>query len=214
MLTVYAFGNVTPEVRGITRDLRALWAVEEAGLGYRVHSLDDIRGELRGEDYLRINPFGLVPSIDDDGFKVFESGAILLYVADKSGTLLPKDAKNRALATQWAFAALTTVEPAMTDLAAIDKFSTDEDWAKERRPMLVKAARANLKTLEAELAGRPYLLGDEFTVPDILLISVLRFIQHTDLLEDVPAVSAYKTRCEARPAWKRVLAAYEARLAG
>jgi glutathione S-transferase len=172
-----------------------------------------MRGELRGEDYLRINPFGRVPSIDDDGFKLFESGAILLYVADKSGALLPKDAKKRALATQWAFAALDTVEPAMTDLAAIDRFSPDAAWAKERRPMLAKAAQASLKTLEAELAGRPYLAGDEFTIADILLISVLRFIQHTDLLGDVPAVSAYKARCEARPAWKRVLAAYEARLA-
>jgi glutathione S-transferase len=213
MITVYAFGNVTPLVRGITRDLRALWALEEAGLLYHVHPLDDVRGELKGAEYLQVNPFGQVPSIDDDGLRLFESGAIVLYVADKAGKLLPKDVQGRALAMQWAFAALSTLDPPFADLAAIDEFFADEAWAKERRPALVKSAQARLETLDELLSTRAYLLGDEFTAPDILLTSVLRFIQHTDLLDAAPHVSAYKKRCEARRAWTRVLAPYEERLA-
>jgi len=214
MITVYAFGNVVAPVRGITRDLRALWALEESGLPYRVHTLDDIRGELGTPEYARVSPFGLIPAIDDDGFKVFESGVIVFYISDKAGKLLPKDIKGRALAMQWAFAALNTMEPDAVTIAAIDKFFADQAWARERRPALSRSLEARLAVLGRALTDRPYLLGDEFTVPDILMISVLRFIQHTDLPGAVQNVAAYKSRCEDRPAWKKTFAAYEQRLAG
>jgi glutathione S-transferase len=175
---------------------------------HRLH----VRGELKGAEYLRINPFGQVPSIDDDGFKLFESGAIVLYVADKADKLLPRSLCARTLALQWAFAALSTLDPLFTDLAAIDRFFAEEAWAMERRPALVESVQARLLVLDGLLAGRAYLMGDEFTVPDILLTSVVRFIQHTGLLDAAPDVSAYKERCEARPAWRRVIAAYEERL--
>lgn len=213
MITVYAFGNVPSPVIGLTRDLRALWAVEESGLPYRVRPLDFARGELRAPDYIRVNPFGHIPSIDDDGFKLFESAAIVFYLAEKAGKLIPKDAKGRALAAQWAFAAINTVEPGMADLCSTDIFHADEAWAKERRPALVEDVERRLATLEKELAGRPFLMGDDFSAPDILMATVLRQVQHTDLLATTPNVLAYKTRCEDRPAWKKIYAVYEQRLA-
>ena len=213
MITVYAFGSLPPPAIGLSRDLRVLWALEESGLPYRVHALDAMHGDLGSAEYAKVNPFSLVPSIDDDGFKLFESAAILFYIAEKSGKLLPTDAKGRALATQWAFAALDTVEPSITNLAVIDAFYADEAWAKERRPTLVETAKKRLATLERELPERPFLTGNDFSAPDILMTTVLRQIQHTDILSATPNVSAYKARCEDRPAWKKVYAAYEQRLA-
>jgi glutathione S-transferase len=213
MITVYAFSNVPPPVKGITRDLRVLWALEEAGLPYRIHPLDFARGDLRRPDYLSVNPFGAVPAIEDEGFKLFESAAIVFYVADKAGKLVPKDAKRRALATQWTLAALNTVEPPIVEVAVIDLFHADQAWAKERRPACVEAARKRLATLDQQLVGRLYLMGNEFTAPDILMTTVLRIIQHTDLLNAAPNVAAYKARCEQRSAWTKVLSEHEKRLA-
>jgi glutathione S-transferase len=192
MITVYVFGNVTPEVHGITRDLRALWALEETGLLYCVHPLDDLRGELRRADYLHVNPFGLIPAIDDDGFRLFESGAILFYLADKAGKLLPQGTEARTVATQWAFAALSTVEPAITDLAAIDLFFADQGWAKERRPALVETVEQRLAILNEHLAAQLYIMGTEFSIVDILMSTVLRQIQHTDLIDSTPTFSPTK----------------------
>jgi glutathione S-transferase len=213
MITVFGFDNVPAPVRGVTRDLRVLWALEESGLPYRLYALDFAAGELKGAEYLGVNPFGAVPAIDDAGFRLFESAAIVLYVAEKSGRLLPADAHGRTRTTQWAFAAVNTVEPACVELFVIDTFLEGQDWAERRRPTTVESARHRLATLERELADRPYLLGDEFTVADILMTRVLRIVAHTDLLAAVPHVDAYRTRCEARPAWRKVLADYDRRLA-
>jgi glutathione S-transferase len=213
MITVYVFGNVPAPVRNVSRDLRVLWALEEAGLPCRVHPLDFERGELKGREYTRVNPFGKIPAIDDAGFALFESAAIVLHVAEKAGRLLPESQEERALAVQWAFAAVNTVEPSLVDLFTIDHFSPDESWAKQRRLLSEKQARERIATLDAELATRPYILGREFSAPDILLSSVLRFVQHTDLLRGAPNVVSYKERCEARPAWRKVLEAHLQRVA-
>ena len=213
MLTIYAFGNVPPPVVGVTRDLRALWTAEEARIPYRIHALDYARGDLRSPEYVAVNPFGLVPAIDDDGLTLFESGAIVLHIAAKTDWLMPASARERARATQWAFAAVDTVEPDMTELLVLDKFHSEQAWAKERRPALVDIVRKRLAGLDRELGRRPYLLGAEFTAPDILMSSALREIQHTDLLDGATNVAAYKARCEARPAWRKIYAAYEQRLA-
>jgi glutathione S-transferase len=213
MITIYVFGNVPSPVRNVSRDLRALWAAEESGLPYRLHPLDFARGELKSPEYMRVNPFGKIPAIADDGFTLFESAPIVLYLAEKAGRLLPESPRDRTLAAQWAFAAVNTVEPSMVELFTLDHFAADEAWAKERRPAVVTAAQARLATLEAELAARPYLLGDAFSAPDILMSTVLRLVLHADLLRAAPNVAAYQERCEARPAWKKVLAEHQQRLA-
>ena len=213
MITAYVFGNAPPPVRNVTRDLRVLWTLEESGLPYRLHPLDFAKGELTSPDYMRVHPFGLIPAIDDDGFRLFESAAIVLYLAEKAGKLLPETAQGRARAAQWAFAAVNTVEPGMAELFSIDHFAADQSWAVERRPELVERNERRIAALDRELATRPYVLGREFGAPDIVLATVLRLVGHTDLLHAAPHVAAYRERCEARPAWKRVLAEHQQRLA-
>jgi glutathione S-transferase len=213
MITVYVFGNAPRPVWEVTRDLRVLWALEEMGLPYRAHPLDFERGELKAPEYLRLHPFGKIPAIEDDGFALFESAAIVLYLAEKSGKLLPAGREQRALAAQWAFAAVNTVEPPLADLFVLDHFQAEQNQAKERRPAVLEMAKARLASLEAVLARRSHLLGDEFSAPDILRTAVLRMAQHTDLLSAVPRVAAYQERCQARPAFRKVLAEHHQRLA-
>lgn len=213
MITVYGFGKVTPQVIGITRDLRVLWALEECGFDYQVHGLDDIADELHAPDFLAINPFGKVPAIDHDGLILFESGAIVTYLSECSERLMPASVSERAKALQWAFAALDTVEPPLTEIAVIDLFEADAAWAKQRRPSLVKIARDRLKVLDHVLSDKAYLLGDQFLYPDLLMASSLSQIQHTDLLDAFPRVSSYVERCHDRPAWSKCFGAYKQRLA-
>ena len=213
MIRVYVFGNAPPPVRDVTRDLRALWALEESGLPYMLHPLDFAHGELKRPEYTSIQPFGQIPSIDDDGFRLFESAMIVLYLAEKAGRLLPETLQGRALAAQWAFAAVNTVEPPLAELFSIDHFAADQPWAKERRPTVVAGVQARLATLERVLSVRPYVLGDEFSAPDVLMTTVLRLVQHTDLLRAVPNVAAYQERCQARPAWRKVISEHRNRLA-
>lgn len=213
MITVYVFGNAPKPVTNVSRDLRVLWALEELGLPYRLHPLDFARGELKSPEYLRVNPFGKIPSIDDDGFVLFESAAIVLHLAEKSGNLLPADREGRTSATQWAFAAVNTVEPPMVELFTQDHFAAGEAWAKEHRPALMANVQQRLATLDAVLDQRPYVLGGAFGAADILLSAVLRLVQHTPLLAEAKHVAAYKERCESRPAFRKVLAEHHQRLA-
>jgi glutathione S-transferase len=213
MMTLYGFGRVHEKVHGLTRDLRALWMLEESGLPYQVHGLDHSAGELRSESYRRLNPFVQVPVLDDDGFVLTETGAVLLYLAEKSGRLLPADLKGRAQVTRWCFAALNTLEPPIFQIAMIDGFGADNPAEQARRPGLVEWADRGLGGLETWLAERPYLVGEDFTVADILMTTVLRELRGSkDVLGHYPRVSAYQARCEARPAWQRTLDAYERRL--
>jgi glutathione S-transferase len=213
MITAYVFGNAPVPVRDVTRDLRALWVLEETRVPYRIQRIDYARGELDRPAYRRIHPFGQIPAIDDDGFTLFESAAIVLHVAEKANDLLPKSREDRARAMQWTFAAVNTVEPPIVELFTADALYADQAWVKDRRPMLVDKVRRRLTALEAELAGRRYLLGPDFTAPDILMATVLRMVQQPDLLAGVPNVAAYLARCETRPAWSRVLAEHRQRLA-
>jgi len=213
MLTAYVFGNVPAPVRPVTRDLRVLWALEETGIPHRIQPLDFFRGDLKSPDYLGVQPFGQIPAIDDDGFVLFESAAIVLHLAEKSRQLLPPDRRGRALVTQWAFAAVNSVEPELAQLFVLDHFAADQSWAKQRRPELVTRAGAKLAHLDAVLAKREYLVADAFGAADILMSHTLRLAQHTDLLRAAPSVAAYQARCEARSAWRRVIAEHERRLA-
>jgi glutathione S-transferase len=213
MLTAYVFGNVPAPVRPVTRDLRVLWTLEEIGIPYRIQPLDFFRGELKSPEYLRVQPFGQIPAIDDDGFVLFESAAIVLYLAEKARQLLPPDRQGRALVTQWAFAAVNSVEPELAQLFVLDHFAAHESWAKERRPAIVERAEAKLARLESVLAKREYLVGDAFSAADLLMAHVLRLAQHTGLLSAAPSVAAHQARCEARTAWRKVIAEHERRLA-
>jgi glutathione S-transferase len=211
MITLYGFGRVFRPVIGETRDLRAQWALEETGLSYRVHALDHTGGELDGPAYDRINCFHLVPAIEDDGFIVAESGAALLYIAEKAGKLIPSDFQGRTEVVQWCFAALTTVERPLIEIQLIDKFGGGEG-AEKRRAEMVKAAGRWLRGLESRLEEREWIACSDFTVADILLATVLREIRKTDLLDPYPQVKAYYARALARPAWQRTLSSYAERL--
>jgi glutathione S-transferase len=204
MITLYGFGRVHPGMIGEGRDLRAQWALEETGLAYRVHALDYIAGELDGPAYSRLSCFHQVPVIDDDGFIVGESGAVLLYIAEKAGKLIPADFAGRTRVVQWCFAALATVERPLFEIQMIDGGMGGEG-ARERRAALVKEAGRWLAGLERRLDGREWIACEVFTVADILLATVLREVRNTDLIEPYPRLKAYYARALARPAWQRTL---------
>jgi glutathione S-transferase len=211
MITLYGFGRVFRQVIGETRDLRAQWALEEAGLPYRVHGVDHTGGENQSAAYVRMNCFRLLPVIDDDGFVVAESGAVLLYIAEKAGKLIPSDFQGRMRVVQWCFAALATCERPLMEIQLIDKFGGGEG-AEKRRAEMVKEASRWLAGLEFRLDGREWIACADFTVADILLATVLREIRTTNLMNSYPRLKAYFTRALARPAWQRTLCLYSDRL--
>jgi len=143
---------------------------------------------------------------EENNLVLFESGAILLHIAERSDVLMPPDSKARARTTAWMFAALNSVEPHIQTLTAIDLFHAEEDWAKQRRPAALKLAQTRLTALSDWLDGRTYL-EDRFTVADLLMTTVLRIPRHTDLIAQMPTLETYRLRCEARPAFKKALAA-------
>lgn len=205
MITLYAFGpRVHPGMKGKGRDLRAQWALEETGLDYQIHEVDFLVGELDSPAYRRLSPFGQVPAIDDEGFVIAESAAVVLYLAEKAGSLIPADFLGRMRVTQWCFAALATVERPVWEIQMIDAFHKGESAG--RRTALVKEARHRFDDLERRLEGRAWLADDDFTVADILLATVLRGIRKTDLLSSYPGLKAYHERATMRPAWQRTLA--------
>ena len=210
MITLHAFARVHPMVHGLTRDLRAQWALEELEVPYHVRGLDHTGGEMNGDEFRRISPFKQLPVIEDDGFVLAESGEILLYLAEKAGRLA--DPKHRATVVRWCFAALTTVEPVMQTIVLVDMENKTDDSSKERRASLVKVADRVLGGVETWLGEHAYVTGAEFTVADILMTTVLRQARHAGLLANYPRCEAYRQACEARPAWARTVAAYEARL--
>jgi glutathione S-transferase len=201
---VSAFRWVPPFARGLVRDLRVRWALEEAGLAYdeRILGPDD----RAAAEYRRLQPFGQVPVYEEDGLVLFESGAIVLHVAERSEALLPRDPGDRARTITWMFAALNTIEPRVQALAEIDLFHSGETWAKERRPAAVEALQTRLAELARCLNDREHLVG-RFTAADVLMTTVLRILRHTDLVAREPALAAYQRRCEARPAFEKALAA-------
>jgi glutathione S-transferase len=203
MITVTAFKWVPPFAQGLVRDLRVRWALEEAGLRYEVKLLAD--GEKDGADYRAWQPFGQVPAYEENGLKLFESGAIVLRIAERSETLLPGDPAARARAVEWLFAALNTIEPPIQNLAGIDLFYADQEWAKLRRPDAEGAVRKRLAELAAALGDKPFLDGPRFTAGDLMMATILRIARHTELVAEA-GLGDYLARCEARPAFQRALA--------
>jgi len=204
MITCYAFGIVPPFAQGLVRDLRVRWALEEGGLPHRITLIGRGEGAITLDAYRAIQPFGQVPAIQDGDFTLFESGAIVQYIAERSDGLLPQEAQARARTVQWMFTALNTIENPIQGLAEIDLFCPDEAWAKERRPAVVDRVRTRLGVLAGCLGDREYFSGP-FTAADILMTTVLRILRHTELVQEQPVLAAYQRRCEARPAFKKAL---------
>jgi glutathione S-transferase len=203
MITVSAFKWVPDFARGYVRDLRVRWALEEAGLPYRTRLLG--MGDQDKDDYRALQPFGQVPIFEENGLVLFESGAIVLHIGERSETLLPKDPAARARAMQWLIAALNSIEPFMMNVALIDLFYKNEEWAKQRRPGAVQFVQRRLSALSKKLGEKPYLDGGRFTAGDLMMTTVLRILNHTDIVTSDKRLAAYIERCTARPAFKRAL---------
>jgi glutathione S-transferase len=204
MITLTTFAWVPDFAAPLMRAFRVRWALEEAGLAYNVRTLK--HGEQRSPEHLARQPFGQAPTIEEDGLVLFESGAIALYIGEKSETLLPRDRVQRERATAWVFAALNSIEIWVLQLALIDFFHAKEEWTKERRPQVEKLVRDRLGQLENALGGKDYLEG-EFSVGDLMMADVLRILDSSKLLKDYPRLDAYKQRCAARPAFQRAMTA-------
>lgn len=201
MITLSAFRDVPPFARGLVRDIRVRWALEEAGRPYRENLL--AFGDLGGA-YRALQPFGQVPAIELDDGVLFESGAIVLHIAESCEALLPREPHPRARAQTWMFCALNTLEPQVQQLAEIDLFNATEAWAIARRPTVQGKVEMRLDVLETRLKDRAYL-EDRFTAGDLLMTTVLRILRHTDLVSRRPSLAAYQARCEARPAFQKAL---------
>ena len=201
-ITVTAFRWVPPFARGLVRDLRVRWALEEAGLAYtaKLISLQD----KTSAEYLKSQPFGQVPAFAQDGVQMFESGAIVLHIAEQSEVLMPKDSAGRARVQTWLFAALNSIEPAVQQLIEIDLFHNGEEWTRQRRPQVEERVKLRLSALAAWLGEREYLEG-RYTAADLLMVTVLQILRNTDLVAQYPTIKAYCERCEARPAFQKAL---------
>jgi glutathione S-transferase len=204
MIKLSAFRWVPPFAQGLVRDLRARWALEEAGLKYEERLVD--QESKNSADYRKLQPFGQVPAFEEDGLVLFESGAIVMHVAERTPALMSSEPSARARVRMWMFTALNSIEPHIQNLAEIDLFNADKDWAKERRPVVLKRVQLRLGELAAALGNREYLEGNRFSAADLLMTTVLRIPRNTTLVADVPALEAYRLRCEARPAFKKALA--------
>ncbi len=210
MLKVYGFSRVNEFARGNTRDLRVLWALEEMGLPFEIVGMDHPNHDLDSDAFRAKNPFGQIPVIDDDGVVVTESGAILVYLARKSGKLMPRDLAGEAQVLRWSLAALCSVE-----VPVLTHWFVGISGGKGTKPhdALQKWSDMRLKQLDGWLANRAFVATDELTVADILMTHVLA-AGSTDqaLLEPYAHVRSYVKRCLDRPAWKRTLAAYYERV--
>ncbi|OWQ98261.1 glutathione S-transferase family protein [Sphingopyxis witflariensis] len=200
---ITAFDWVPEFARGHVRDLRPRWACEELGLDYAEHLISAIN---RPADHFLFQPWGQVPVLNDDGVRLFESGAILLHLAEKDARLMPRDAQGRASTLAWIFAAYNSVEPMLFELNNVDIFARGEEWAKLRRPSLIEFIQGRLGRLNDAMGDKHYLVGD-FTAADIAMASVLREGVEAGLIAEQPRLQAYLDRCLARPAFQKALAA-------
>jgi glutathione S-transferase len=180
------------------------WALEEVGLPYDVRLLSF--AEMKEPVHIARHPFGQIPTYEEDGLTLFESGSIILHIAQAHAGLLPDDADARARAITWMFSALSTIEPVILDLQNAVILESDKSWAAERLPLVKDRIRTRLKQLSARLGDAEWLDG-AFSAGDLLMVEVLRRLASSDLLNEFPNIAAYVARGEARPAFKRAFAA-------
>lgn len=203
-IEITALNWVPDFARGYVRDLRPRWACEEIGQPYTTRLISPIPPKPAW--YFEEQPWGQVPVLHDGGIELFESGAILLHLAEKDERLLPRDPQQRATVIAWVFAALNSVEPGLFELGNVTLFSKDEEWAKLRKPSLMEDIGKKLDRLADALGEREWL-GEEFSVADIAMVTVLRNADRSELILSRPALAAYVERGVARPAFQRAMAA-------
>lgn len=199
-----AFANSPDEGAGQARDMRVRWAFEEVGQPYDVR-LVSFR-QMKEPAHLGLNPFGQIPTLEQSGLVLFESGAIVFELAERYAGLLPGDTNGRARAVMWMFAALNTVEPPIVEFDQADLVERDKPWFGQRLPMLQDRIRVRLGQLSAALGEADWLDG-AFSAGDLMMVMVLRRLYGSGLLEEFPGVAAYVARGEARPAFQRAFAA-------
>ncbi|HET9389236.1 MAG TPA: glutathione S-transferase family protein [Steroidobacteraceae bacterium] len=204
--TITAFARSPDRGRGLARDMRVRWALEEAGQPYDVRLVSF--SEMKEPAHRRLHPFGQIPTYEEGDLALFESGAIIFHVAQRHAGLLPDDANARARAITWMFAALNTVEPPIIEREAARLLEHDKSWYEARLPILEQRVRVRLDQLSSRLGDADWLDG-AFSAGDLLMVTVLRRLSAADLVATYPNLSAYVARGEARPAYKR---AFDAQL--
>jgi glutathione S-transferase len=200
--TITTFGWVPEFARGFVRDMRPRWAFEEVEQPYAVNLITN----SKTSEHRCLQPFGQVPTYQDDEVAIFESGAIVLRIAERAGKLIPVDPAPRMRALQWVAAALNSVEPFVMALAVNDLFEADREWSKARHPKVVDDLRTRLGDLEAALGDKAWLDGDAFTVGDLMMISVLGGLRGSAVLAEFPRLAGYIARGESRPAHRKAMA--------
>ncbi len=199
---ITTLGWVPEFARGFVRDIRPRWAFEEVGCSYEV----DLISDPKTAEHRRFQPFGQIPTYRDEEMEIFESGAIVLRIAERAGLLIPGDPQGRMKAIQWLIAALNSVEPMVMEIALNDLFEADRSWSAERRPVVLGYLDSRLEGLQAHLGNRTWLENETFTVGDLMMVSVLGGLRGTGILDRFPKLAAYVARGEDRPAHRKAMA--------
>jgi len=204
MITITAFDRSPDGGKGLARDTRVRWALEEVGQPYEVRPVSF--QALKEPAHLRLHPFGQIPTFEDGDLALFETGAIILHLAQRYPGLLPADANARARAVAWMFAAVNTVEPPILDIVTVKLVEGDKPWAKDRMPLVRERVTARFRQLAAYLGDADWLEG-EFTAGDLMMVHVVLRARPSGILDEIPVLAAYAARGEARPAYQRAFAA-------
>jgi glutathione S-transferase len=203
-IVITAFERSPDGGKGLARDTRVRWALEEVSQPYEVRL---VSFEAKKQPaHLRLHPFGLIPTYEEGDLVLFETGAIVLHIAERHVGLLPDDLDARARAITWMFAALSTVEPPILELLTVRIIEGDKPWAEERLPLVEDRIRERLGQLSARLGDAEWLDG-AFSAGDLMMVSVLLRVRASGLLDEFPNLAAYVARGEARPAYQRAFAA-------
>jgi glutathione S-transferase len=202
-ITITAFERSPDGGQGLARDTRVRWALEEVGQPYKVR-LVSFRG-LKEPAHLALHPFGQIPTYEEGDLALFETGAIVLHIAERHAGLLPKDPDARARAITWMFAAVNTVEPPILELANAKLLEGDKPWSKARQPLVEDRVRSRMQQLSRRLGDADWLDGG-FSAGDLMMASVLLRLRSSGILDEYPSLAAYVARGEARPAYQRAFA--------
>ena len=205
--TITAFERSPDGGKGLSRDTRVRWALEEVGQPYDVRLVSF--AAMKEPAHRALHPFGQIPTYEEDGLELFESGSIIIHIASQHAGLLPADPHARARAITWMFAAVSTVEPPILDLVNVRIHEAGQPWAAERLPLVVERIDTRLRDLSRRLGDAGWLDGP-FSAGDLMMVHVLQRLKPSGLLNEHPSLAAYVARGEARPAYQRAFAAQRA----